>query len=69
MSSLVKCSNLIISSNLFKNSGLKNFCNEFSKSKELIAVPPKPIEFLSNGHMSYIENREEVIKMLKTFVK
>lgn len=28
-----------------------------------------PIEFLSNGHMSYIENREEVIKMLKTFVK
>ncbi|WP_299156054.1 alpha/beta hydrolase [uncultured Tenacibaculum sp.] len=28
-----------------------------------------PIEFLSNGHMSYIENREEVIKMLKIFVK
>lgn len=28
-----------------------------------------PIKFLSNGHMSYIENREEVIKMLKTFIK
>ena len=28
-----------------------------------------PIQFLSNGHMSHIENKEEVIKMLKTFVK